>query len=508
MKYTVLDYFEETVKLHPEKIAFADADNSITFAKLKEQSERFATSIIQKAPDVKVVAFYMDKSVETIIGFLGSVYAGNAYTQINLRFPTSRVEEIIKTVEPCVIVTDDSHIDDVNASYGDKCEILLFNDLVGINIDKNCLSDRRNNMFDMQPLYINFTSGSTGVPKGVAVGHRSVIDFITAFTEIFKITDADSIMNQAPFDFDVSVKDIYSGLFTGATVNIVPTDYFMDPTKLIDYICDRKGTVLIWAVSALCFITSMNALAYRVPDSLRTIMFSGEVMPIKHLNKLIKYLPDVQYVNLYGPTEITCNCTYHILDRKYEVGERLPIGVPFPNERIYILDENNNLITEPGQKGELCVSGTALALGYYRNKEKTNEAFVQNPNNTDFNELMYKTGDIVEIGEDNQVYYCSRKDSQIKHMGHRIEMAEIELAIEAVDGVNRACCYFDEKKDKIISIYIGTADKADIIADIEKKVPNYMVPNIFYRSKSDKVPMNKNGKVDRKLLFQEYTGDN
>ncbi len=262
MKYTILDYFEETVKLHSDKIAFADADNSITFAKFKEQSERFATAIIEKASEVKVVAFYMDKSVDTIIGFLGSVYAGNAYTQINLRFPTSRVEEIIKTVEPCVIVTDEEHIDDVQSNYGDKCKVLLFSDLVTKEMDQTALALRRQKMFDMQPLYINFTSGSTGVPKGVAVGHRSVIDFITAFTEIFNITADDSIMNQAPFDFDVSVKDIYSGLFTGATVNIIPTEYFMDPTKLIDYICDRKGTVLIWAVSALCFITSMNALAY------------------------------------------------------------------------------------------------------------------------------------------------------------------------------------------------------------------------------------------------------
>ncbi|MBR4706917.1 MAG: amino acid adenylation domain-containing protein [Pseudobutyrivibrio sp.] len=507
MKYTVIDYFEETVEKYGSKTAFADVDKSITFAELKKQSQIFATSIIQKAPQVKVVAFYMDKCVETIVGFLGSVYAGNAYTQINLKFPESRVQEILKTVEPTVIVTDKEHFDIVSATYGSLCQVLLYEDMVNNKINEHSLANRRSKMFDMQPLYINFTSGSTGVPKGVAVGHRSVIDFITAFTEIFEITSEDSIMNQAPFDFDVSVKDIYSGLFTGATVNIIPTEYFVNPTALMDYICDRKGTVMIWAVSALCFITSMNALMYRVPDTLRIIMFSGEIMPIKHLNKLKKYLPEVTYVNLYGPTEITCNCTYYILDREFEKGDRLPIGVPFPNERIYILDDDNNLITESGKKGELCVSGTALALGYYRNKEKTDEAFVQNPNNKDFIEMMYRTGDIVEIGEDGQTYYVSRKDSQIKHMGHRIEMAEIELAMEAVEGLNRACCYFDEAKDKIIAIYIGTVDKSVIIDNIEKKLPYYMIPNIFYQSDRDQVPMNKNGKVDRKLLFEEYSNN-
>ena len=237
MKYTVLDYFEETTKTYGEKVAFADADKSITFSGLKLQSESFATSIIQKAPEVKVVAFYMDKSVETIVGFLGSVYAGNAYTQINLKFPASRVEEILRTVEPCVIVTDKEHFNQVSESYGNNWTVLLFDELVNNDIDRELLLKRRNAMVDMQPLYINFTSGSTGVPKGVAVGHRSVIDFISAFTEIFEITAEDSIMNQAPFDFDVSVKDIYSSIARGATLVIIPKRLFRTLLNYLYYLC-------------------------------------------------------------------------------------------------------------------------------------------------------------------------------------------------------------------------------------------------------------------------------
>ena len=172
-------------------------------------------------------------------------------------------------------------------------------------------------MIDADPLYVNFTSGSTGTPKGVVVCHRNVCEFIPCFVETFAITEKDVLANQAPFDFDVSVKDIYSGLFTGARVEIVPTAYFTNPTKLMDFLCDRGVTLMVWAVSALCFLTTMNALAYKTPTTLRAILFSGEVMPIKHLHKLQKYLPGVQYVNLYGPTEITCNCTYYVVDREF-----------------------------------------------------------------------------------------------------------------------------------------------------------------------------------------------
>ena len=152
-------------------------------------------------------------------------------------------------------------------------------------------------------------------------------------------------------------------------------------------------------------------------------------MPVKHLNIWKKYLPEAMYVNVYGPTEITCNCTYHIIDREYEPGENLPIGKPFPNEKVFLLDEEDREVTKPGEKGEICVSGTALSLGYYNNPEQTAKAFVQNPLNQSYLEPIYRTGDLAYYGEDGNLYFASRKDFQIKHMGHRIELGEIETAL-------------------------------------------------------------------------------
>ena len=501
MKTLVLDYLEASAARFPDRTAFGDTEKAVNYRDFQQSVRQVGTALARAKGDCKVVAFYTDKSVDTVVGFLGSVYAGCAYTQINTRNPAARVADILSTVEPCLVVTDRAHAD-VWRALGLGVEPLLLEALLDTPADDALLRGIRAGMLDTDPLYINFTSGSTGRPKGVAVCHRSVVDFITCFTEIFQITERDVIANQAPFDFDVSVKDIYSALFTGAAVQIVPTAYFLNPVALMDFLCDREVSLLIWAVSALCFITSMNALDYRVPDRLRAILFSGEVMPIKHLNKLRRYLPQVQYVNLYGPTEITCNCSYYIVDRAFDDAESLPIGVPFPNERLLLLGEDDLEVTEPGGVGELCVSGTALALGYYRNPEKTAEVFVQNPNNRDYPERIYRTGDLVRIGEDGALYYVSRKDFQIKHMGHRVELGEIETRIGALERVDRACCLFDEKRDRILAVYTGEAETDAIVSGLQETLPSFMIPQSFHRI--DAFPLNKNGKIDRGALKERF----
>ena len=501
MKYLIHDYLEATAARFPEKTAFVDPNGSVTFSGLLTGAQHVASALLAYARPRQTIAFYMDKSVDTMIGFMGAMYAGCAYSLLNLRHPAARLEQILSVLRPPVILTDAEHREAIAAVAGDT-PVVLLSDLMAHETDAPALARVRRGMIDVDPLYVNFTSGSTGAPKGVVIGHRSVIDFITCFTEIFGITDRDVIANQAPFDFDVSVKDIFSGLFTGATVAIVPTAYFTIPTKLMDFICEQQATVLIWAVSALCFLTTMNALAYKCPTTLRTIMFSGEVMPIKHLHKLQKYLPEVTYVNLYGPTEITCNCTYYVVDRAYEIGEALPLGIPFPTERIILLDENDHEVTQPGGVGELCVSGTALALGYFGDPAKTAQVFIQNPLNKTCQETIYRTGDLVRLTETGDMVYVSRKDFQIKHMGHRIELGEIESHLSAVEGVDRALCIYQHDKGKILAFHTGPAEKNDIVEALKITLPAYMIPNIFVAV--DAMPLTKNGKIDRAALMEIY----
>ena len=248
---------------------------------------------------------------------------------------------------------------------------------------------------------------------------------------------------------------LYSGLKTGASVQLIPKQYFSIPMRLLDFLEERKVTNLTWAVSALTVLSLMNGLSYKVPPDIRRIMFSGETMPIRHLNYWRQYYPDVLFVNLYGPTEITCNCTYYKIDRPFETGQTIPIGKPFPNETVFLLDEEDHLVTEPDVNGEICVSGTALAMGYYHNPEQTQKAFVQNPLNKNYQEMIYRTGDLGYYDGAGELCFASRKDFQIKHMGHRIELGEIESALEKVEQIRRSCCLFDEKRNKIVCCYQG-----------------------------------------------------
>lgn len=497
----ILDYLEQSARHYPDKIAFADEMSTCTYKELWETARSVGTKLANYVPPRSPVPVFMEKRVETIYAFLGAVYAGCFYVLLDSKLPSERLKQILQTLQSEVLVL---HPDYEKQFKALEYEGNVVNILEALQEEEDAvlLETIREQRLDIDPLYAIFTSGSTGIPKGVLVSHRSVIDFMEEFVDIFGITDKDVIGNQAPFDFDVSVKDIYSTLKTGATMQIIPKKMFSFPTKLLDYLDEREITTLIWAVSALCIVTTLKGLEYKVPQKVNKIIFSGEVMPIKHLNEWKKYLPDALYANVYGPTEITCNCTYYIVDREFQPGESLPIGQPFPNEKVFLLDEGNQLVREAGKKGEICVSGTALSLGYYRNPEQTKKVFVQNPLNEKYLERIYRTGDMAYYGHDGYLYFASRKDFQIKHMGHRIELGEIELAMEMAEGIRRACCTYDEPENKIIAFYEGEAEKRQIVRALGKKLPAYMIPNVWV--KLDRLPITKNGKIDRKKMLKEY----
>ncbi len=440
----------------------------------------------------------MEKGIDTLIGFFGILYAGGCYSLVNPEFPSSRVVEILDCLEAKVILTDKEH-SSLLKEIVDK-EIVLIEDVKKAELEEDILERIRSLKIDLDPVYINFTSGSTGKPKGVVVGNRSIIDFIDIFTEEFDIKESDRLANQAPFDFDVSVKDIYSSIKVGATLVLVPKRYFSNPTLLLDYLVEKKVTTMIWAVSALCLITTFHGLDYKVPSTVGKILFSGEVMPMKHLRQWMEHLPECTFVNLYGPTEITCNCTYYKIDPTKEY-EKIPIGKPFKNERVFLLDDDGLEVKEKEVVGEICVAGSALALGYYHNKEQTDAHFVQNPLHNAYHELIYKTGDLAQYGSDGELYFMGRKDFQIKYQGHRIELEEIELEILKMKDIERVVTIFYEKKNRLYCFYIGNILEKEIIETLSKSLPSFMIPSRFV--KVDDFALNKNGKIDRKILQKQ-----
>ncbi len=508
--HTILEYLEQTEQHEPTHIAFADPQKEITFHDLVLHAQEVATLFSNRAFDFVLgeqepVCFFMEKSVDAVIAMFGAIYCGAFYSFMDIRQPAERVIKVLSVLNPTVIITDEinypvlmEHLKETTLPF----KVLLLTDILNMAkqtpVDFVILKNKQSQFVDQMPLYVNFTSGSTGTPKGVVVSHRSVIDFITVFTDLFGINKSDILANQAPFDFDVSIKDIFSGIFTGARVQLIPREYFTNPTTLMDYLCESKVTTLVWAVSAMCFVTIMNGFGYRTPDTIKRVMFSGEVMPIKQLNKWRAALPNATYVNLYGPTEITCNCTYHILDREYEQTEGIPIGIAFPNEKVFLLDDSDRLVTEANREGEICVSGTCLAIGYFKDPEKTAAVFTQNPLNDCYYDRIYRTGDIGKYDSTGNLIYISRKDFQIKHMGQRIELGEIEVCAMSLEGVQRAISIYDFKRKKIILFYAGNLEKDSLTEQIQGKLPPYMLPTKTIQL--DQFPMNKNGKVDRKAL--------
>ncbi len=499
MQTNILQYLTDSARRFPDKTAINDGSEKLTYGELLHQSKSIGTALCASAEIHAPIGVYMDKCAESIVTFYGAVFTGGFYCSLNPELPETRLRQIASVLSPAVIVTTDALKNDAENIFTEH-KVVSFSEISNTTPNESVLKARFDAHTDTDPLYINFTSGSTGMPKGIVVGHRSVIDFIDCFTDIFGITENDIIANQAPFDFDVSVKDIYSAVKTGAQLLIIPRELFSAPVKLTDFLCDNRATVMIWAVSALCLITTFHCLDYRTPDTVKKILFSGEVMPSRALKEFMKHLPDAMYVNLYGPTEITCNCTYHILDKNRDYSDGLPIGRHFPNEDVFLLDENDRKVNLPGIQGEICVRGSSLALGYYSNGEQNEKHFVQNPLNPYYPEKIYRTGDLGKYNANGELFFCGRRDFQIKYMGHRIELEETERAASAIDGVERFCCVFDEKHSRLKGFYIGSLEKNELHAQLKKELPAFMVPGTLYRL--DEMPLTKNGKTDRKKLAE------
>ncbi len=498
---SVLEYLEQSAVKYNDKIAVEEEDKKCSFKELELLSKKTGSFLSDYIKPRKPVAVFMDKGVDALVSFMGIVYAGGFHCMINVKHPLSRIEQILHVLNTDVILTTAKYkdlLDDV--SFEGK--IVCIEDVESVPVNNDRLQEIRNQSMDIDPLYGIFTSGSTGIPKCVLVSHRSVIDFIDNFTKIFDINADDIVGNQAPFDFDVSVKDIYSCLKTGAKLLVIPTSYFTLPTKVLDYICDRKATTLIWAVSALCLLSTLRGLQYKVPYDVRKILFSGEMMPMNQLKTWMEYLPDTKFVNLYGPTEITCNCTYYEIGSDIFEKNVIPIGKPFPNRKVLLLDKEDRQVVSPGVSGEICVSGISVAIGYYNNPVNTKEHFIQNPVNHDYREIIYRTGDMGFYDDEGNIVFAGRKDFQIKHMGHRIELEEIDNMLQRIRQVERSCCIFDNEKNRIVAFYMGAEDKKIIRESLAKKLPNYMLPNAWYRV--NEMPITKNGKIDRAKLLSDY----
>lgn len=491
-------WLDETADRLPNKIAFIDELADITFFEMRENARKVASYLIEKGYRKEPIIVMMNKGIDMLVTFIGIAYSGNFYVPIDGNMPEIRAKNIMNTSNSrCIITTEE--IADIATILSPNAETKILSDIIRINsYNMTKIENIRKQTIDTDLLYVLFTSGSTGVPKGVAISHRSVIDYIEWVEKEFNIDENDIFGNQAPFYFDNSVLDIYIAIKTGACVNIIPKILFSQPLPLLTYIKENHINSLFWVPTVLILVARFNTFKkIDLSGVLKRVLFAGEVMPNKQLNYWRRNLPSTLFANLYGPTEITVDCTFFVVDRDFEDGEPLPIGIPIPNTGILVLNNQNEEV-RVGEVGELCVRGSSLAFGYYNNPEKTRESFVQNPLNQSFSDIVYRTGDLVKYNEKGELLYISRKDFQIKHMGHRIELGEIESAVSKIDGISMSCCLYDDLNKKIVLFVDNKVDEAYIKSELKRYISDYMIPNkIKY---IDEMPISPNGKIDRVRL--------
>ena len=500
MQRNILEYLEQTVLRCPDKVAFANENVGLTFSEVFRCARAVGSALNREGFYKQPVIVFMKKHPKVLTAFLGAIYAGCYYVPLDDEMPHYRIELILQTLEAGAMICDETTAG-IAAELDYQGRVFQYDALAAQAEDAAALDVIRGMQLDIDPIYIVFTSGSTGVPKGVMACHRSVIDYVENLCNVLKFDENTIFGNQTPLYFDAYLKEVIPTLKYGATTVMIPSQLFMFPVKLVEFLNEHQINTLCWVVSALTMISSFRTFEKIKPKYLHTVAFASEVFPIKQFNLWKAALPDARFINLYGPTETTGICCYYEVDRDFEECETLPIGGPFPNTQILLLDENNS-VPPQGQQGEICVRGTRLTLGYYKNPQKTAEAFVQNPLNTVYPELIYRTGDLGRLNERGELEFAGRKDYQIKHMGHRIELGEIEVVVNMHDDVRSACCTFDDEKKKIVLYYTGNISVAQINAYAKSKLPRYMIPNVI--RKLDALPLTPNGKIDRNKLKSLY----
>ena len=498
----ILDYLLKDADLYKDKTAFYDSAESCSYGTALADSLKTAEYIKTTENTSCAVGVFADHDVHTLIAFFGVVLSGNFYVPLDPRQPESKLEKIIQDAKLKLILGRQKEQEILPESYHGlfaRIDQIRKTGKVGKSVFITA------QMPPDAPLYMVYTSGSTGFPKGVLKSQGAMLDFIEAYADTFDFSHDEVIGSQTPFFFDASAKDIYLTLKLGAALQIIPEEKFLLPPALIRYLNEKKITFISWVPSALSLITQFQVFSEMIPETLRKVFFVGESFPEKHFIRWQSALPDIEYVNLYGASELAGICCYYRVPAGYTESGGIPIGKPLKNCHVFLGECTEDgkdvcVITEPRKTGEIFLSSKALALEYYHDPEKTARSFIQIAG-----ERTFRTGDLAWYDEEGNLYFASRNDSQIKHMGQRIELGEIETVCQSVEQIEKACCLYDAEKKRIwlfCQLTEGADEDARSLLTILKRIlVYYMLPQRIVIK--DKLPLNANGKIDRQLLRQE-----
>ena len=502
MDRIVLNWLDRAVQQYKDKTAYMDTERSLTFEEA-DRISRIVGAFLQgqgAVPGSPVVVMGA-RSVYTPACFLGVVRAGCFYAPADAEMPAGRLRRILEVIDAPYMIVSRMFLEKAQ-ELGFAGKMFVLEEILEQGDPESYDPGPAERMTDNAPLYVIFTSGSTGKPKGVITSHYSLMCYIDAVQSVLGLDETDVLGNQAPLDYIAAVRDIYLPLYTGASSVIIPKNEFAMPDRLFRTINEKGVTTLCWSTAGLEIAARLGAFACEVPQKLRRVIFSGAVISNKALRTWQDHLPETRFINQYGPTEATASCTWYEVKEKAEEDTRLPIGRPYPHYKIILLDEQGKE-PAPGQPGEICVGGPVLALGYYKDPERSAASFVQNPLNTAYRDLIYRTGDLGKYREDGLLEFLGRMDRQIKHLGHRIELDEIEIAALQVKDVEECCALYDAEKSLLYLFYSGQATAKEIALQFRAQMPAFMVPRKI--KKLDALPKLPNGKTDMRSLREMFS---
>ena len=499
MKANMLEYLEETADRLPDKTAFYDDRDSFSYAQLRDTAKRIGSCLSSVCPPRQPVALLLDsRSIRNIPAMFGVLYAGCAYAPLDIAMPAERLNLLLNLLQPAAVLTDEKGAKAFAACDLKDVPQVDYDEAVSTKIDEAALDAIRRQASVYDPMSILYTSGSTGIPKGSIQTHFSYVHWAEATNEVYGFTENMVFGNQSPFFYANSVLDVISPVSLGATVYLLPAGVLTFPKRMIACLKDQHITCLCMTPSSFINIVNANVLTSGCLPDLKWGIMSGESMPWLPLKAWMEATPNASWWHYYGSTE-AFSVAVGKVSKEHEAGQRLPVGKPFRLAHILFLDEDGREAA-PGEPGEMLLSSPWIAWGYHRDEERTNASWVVDPLKRGWQERFFKTGDVGFLQPDGQLMVLGRMDNQIKHMGYRMELDEVEAALLGLPGFQEGCVLFDQKQGEIWCFFTGELEEKGIRAELKNKLARYMLPDHYVHQ--DEMPHTASMKIDRNRLKQ------
>ena len=499
MKANMLDYLESTVERVPERVAFYDDQESLTFAALRESAKRIGTCLAAVASPRTPVALLLDsRSIRNIPAIFGAIYAGCAYAPLDIAMPPERLRLLLELMQPSAVLVDERGAGVFAACGLHGFPVVDYAAAMSAQADDARLAVIRRQASMYDPMSILYTSGSTGIPKGSIQPHFSYIHWMEASIEMYGFTENMVFGNQSPFFYANSILDIFPPVALGAKTYLLPSGVLTFPKRMIACLNEHHVSELCMTPSSFVSVVNAGVLTPGAVPDLKWGIMSGESMPWLPLKAWMDATPNADWWHFYGSTEMFSVAVGKV-EGEYQAGDRLPVGSPFPIVHILFVDEDGNEVS-PGEPGEMLVSSPMISCGYHRDPERTQRAWIVDPLSRGWQERFYRCGDMGYLLPDGQLMVLGRRDNQIKHMGYRMELGEVEAALRALPDWQEGCVLHDQAQDRIWCFYSGKLDEKQLKAGLKERLARYMLPDRFVHLHD--MPHTANMKIDRQRLRQ------